>query len=84
MLDVIEARYVKGYTIWLRFEDGTEGQVDLASELHGPVFEPLKDLAYFAQVQVNSDTGTIEWPNRADFAPEFLYEKARVVAGQRP
>ena len=81
MQDVIEARYVRQYTVWLKFEDGSEGEIDLSSELEGPVFLPLKDPAYFAQVSVNPDTGTIEWPNRADFAPEFLYEKVHVTAG---
>jgi hypothetical protein len=80
MVDVVEARYVGGYTVWLRFEDGTEGEIDLSSELHGPIFEALKGLAFFAQLRVNCDTGTIEWPNGADFAPEFLYEKAHVAA----
>jgi hypothetical protein len=80
MLDVIEARYVSGYIVWLRFEDGTEGEVDLSTELHGPVFEPLRDHAYFGRLRVNPDTGTIEWPNSADFAPEFLYEKLHVTA----
>ena len=80
MQDVIEVRYVDGYTVWLRFEDGTQGEVDLASELHGPVFEPLQDSTYFARVRVNPDTGTIEWPNGADLAPEFLYEMVHVTA----
>jgi len=80
MEDVVEARYLSGYIIWLRFEDGTEGEVDLAEELHGPVFEPLRDQSYFASLRVNPDTGTVEWPNGADFAPEFLYEKTHVVA----
>ena len=80
MRDVIEARYVRYYTIWLRFEDGAEGEIDLSGELDGPIFEPLRELAYFQQFRVNPDTGTIEWPNRADFAPEFLYERVHVVA----
>jgi len=80
MQDVVEARYVGGYTVWIRFEDGTQGEVDLSDELHGPIFEPLKDQTYFSRVSVNPDTGTIEWPNRADFAPEFLYEKVHVAA----
>jgi hypothetical protein len=80
MQDVVEARYVNDYTIWLRFEDGTQGEVDLSTELDGPIFEPLKDLAYFSRFSVNPDTGTIEWPNQADFAPEFLYDKVHVTA----
>lgn len=80
MFDVIDARYLRGYCIWLRFEDGTEGEVDLSAELYGPIFEPLNDPEFFRRFRVNPDTGTIEWPNKADFAPEFLYEKAHVPA----
>jgi hypothetical protein len=79
-VDVTEVRHVRDFVLWLQFEDGTAGEVDLAEELTGPVFEPLKDPAYFTRVRVNRDTGTIEWPNGADFAPEFLYEKAHVAA----
>jgi hypothetical protein len=80
MVDVIEARHVSGHTVWLRFEDGTEGEIDLSDELHGPVFEPLREQEFFAKLRVNPDTGTVEWPNGADFAPEFLYEKAHIAA----
>jgi hypothetical protein len=80
VFDVVEARYVTGYTIWLRFDDGTTGEVDLSRELVGPIFQPLRDIDYFKQLTVNHGIGTIVWPNGADFAPEFLYEKARSVA----
>ena len=46
---VVEARYITGYTVWLRFSDGAEGDIDLVSELHGPVFEPLKNVDVFRQ-----------------------------------
>jgi len=49
--------------------------MDLSEELHGQVFEPLRDLEVFAQVKINPETGTIEWPNGADLAPEFLLEQ---------
>ena len=36
--DVLEARYVSGHTVWLRFRDGTVGEIDLAPEfLHDNV-----------------------------------------------
>lgn len=80
MFDVVRVRYVSNHTLWLKFEDGTEGEVNLSAELYGPVFEPLKDFDFFSRVYLNSDTGTIEWPNKADFAPEFLYERVHVTA----
>ena len=77
---VIKAHYVRDYVLHLRFADGSEGDVDLESELHGEVFEPLRDPAYFRQLQVRADLGTIVWPNGADFAPEFLYELVKIPA----
>jgi len=77
---VVEARYVEDFTVHVRFADGIEGDVDLSEELHGEIFEPLKDLSYFRQFTVNNELHTITWPNGADFAPEFLYKKVRVAA----
>jgi len=70
-LHVEEAKYVDQYRVWLKFSDGAEGQVDLRNELHGPVFEPLKDLERFKQFTVEGHTLT--WPNGADLAPEHLH-----------
>lgn len=53
--------------------------VDLSDELWGPVFEPLKDPAYFRRFEI-AEYGTIAWPNGADLAPEFLYSRAHVAA----
>lgn len=78
MLDVVEVRHLHDYVLWLRFEDGTQGEVDLRAELWGEMFEPLRDLAFFRRVAVNPDTGTIEWPNGADLAPESLVERLRM------
>ncbi|MBI2987875.1 MAG: DUF2442 domain-containing protein [Deltaproteobacteria bacterium] len=81
MIRVIEARYVKDYVVWLRFSDGTEGKLDLRGELHGEIFEPLRDKRLFRSVAVHPDWHTIAWPNGADFAPEFLHAavKARLT-----
>jgi hypothetical protein len=55
----------------LRFDDGVIRDVDLADELWGPVFEPLKDPAFFAQVSV--DHRTVVWPNGLDLDPLVLH-----------
>ena len=62
----------------VKFEDGSQGEIDLASELWGAVFEPLKDPETFRNFEV-AEYGTVAWPNGADLAPEFLYERARVA-----
>ena len=77
---IVEGRYVSGHTVWLRFSDGAEGEVNLSAELYGEVFEPLKDVEYFRKLRVDSELRTVVWPNGADFAPEFLRAAVRVAA----
>ena len=77
---LVEARYVRDYVIWLRWSDGTQGEVDLAGELDGPIFEPLKDPSYFRSFILSPDMHTLVWPNGADLAPEFLRAHTRVPA----
>ena len=75
---VIEAEYLHDFVIHLRFADGAEGDVDLSQELYGEMFEPLKDIEIFKQFSIHPEFHTLCWPNGADIAPEFLYEKARI------
>lgn len=77
---VVEAKYIKDYTLYLRFSDGSEGEVDFENELDGEIFEPLKDLSYFRSFIVNQELHTVVWPNGADFAPEFLFDRLKVPA----
>ena len=62
-----------GYHLWLEFDDGLAGMVDLSQELYGPLFEPLRDPRVFAQAFID-EFGVVCWPNGADLAPEVLYE----------
>lgn len=73
---VIRANHEQGFRIHLTFNDGTEASVDFESWLTGPIFEPLKDVAYFRNFFL--DGGTVVWPNGADIAPETLYEAAQL------
>lgn len=77
---ILEARYIKGHVIWLRFADGTEGEIDLGPELKVPVFEPLRDPFYFREFAIHPEFHTLVWPNGADFAPEFLHDSVNVPA----
>ena len=73
-LHVVSVEYLDNYQLKLKFNNGIGGIVDLEQELSGEIFEPLKDKSLFQKVFVTSRT--IEWPNGADFAPEFLFEIA--------
>ena len=77
---IVEARHVRAHTVWLRFRDGTSGEIDLSSELVGPVMAPLQDVSYFMAFTIHPEFHTLVWPNGADFAPEFLHDNIHVTA----
>ncbi len=75
---VVTAEVLPPYALRLTFDDGLVREVDLADDLWGSMFEPLKDPAYFARVVV--DHGTVVWPNGLDLDPLVLhgdFESAR-------
>ncbi len=68
---VIGARYIGGFVVSTRFDDGTEKHIDVSRWFKGPVFEPLKDRKFFKKFFIEG--GTLAWPNGVDIAPEALY-----------
>ncbi len=74
--------HVAGHKIKVRFEYGQTKLVDLGSHLDGPIFDPLRDPAYFRRFTVNSEIDTVVWPNNADFSPDFLYEIGQEISDQ--
>jgi hypothetical protein len=72
ILHVDRAEYIDDHSIHLWFNDGTDGQVDLRDVLTGPIFEPLREVAFFRRFTLEG--GTVAWENGADFAPEYLRE----------
>jgi hypothetical protein len=77
---IVEAHYIAGFKIRVRFGDGVEGDVDLSHELTGPIFEPLRNVEEFRRFSLHPELHTLVWPNGAGLAPEFLRAKLRVVA----
>ena len=81
---IVEARYVAGHVVRLRFRDGTSGEIDLESVPEGPVFGPLRDTLVFRQFQIHPEFHTLVWANGADIAPEFLHDNVRVGHSHAP
>jgi hypothetical protein len=75
---VTQVRALGDYRVELTFNDGAVGELDLSSWIvgQGGAFAPLQDRDFFAQVRVNHEAGTIEWPNNVDFCPDVLYSQA--------
>ena len=78
MIEVIDAKYIEGYQIWLKFNNGISGNVDLKNDLWGSVIEPLKNIDEFKRFTISKEFGTILWESEADFAPEYLLKKLSI------
>ncbi|MBZ0263031.1 DUF2442 domain-containing protein [bacterium] len=79
ILHILEAKIVEKYRIWLKFNDGVEGEVDLENELYGEMFTSLLDQDNFKNFKIDEEIATIVWENGADLAPEFLYDKMEIL-----
>jgi len=53
MPKLIDVRYVRDYVLYVAFDDGASGEVNLAGELEGEGFEPLQDVEYFRRVRID-------------------------------
>ena len=76
--DIVEVRALAGHRLYLRFEDGVAGEIDVADLISfDGVFAPLRDERCFAEVHVSRELGTICWPGGADLDPDVLYARVR-------
>jgi Protein of unknown function (DUF2442) len=76
-------RPLDGHRLFLTFDDGASGTVDLNAMIRfDGVFAPLRDADYFALVRVDPEPGTVVWPNGADLCPDVLH--ARLTGQQLP
>jgi len=72
--DIVKVKPLADFHLHLEFEDGIKGEVNIRKLVNFTgVFEPLRDEDFFAKVDVNSEWGTIFWPNGADLDPDVLY-----------
>lgn len=76
IVHVTQVQWLGDHRLRVGFEDGTSGDLDFSGEDWSGVFAPLADAAYFGQVELDRELGTIVWPNGADIAPETLRQLA--------
>ncbi|MBI4729037.1 MAG: DUF2442 domain-containing protein [Acidobacteria bacterium] len=72
---VIAAAPVGKFVVRVTFSNGETREVDLEAFLHGPIFDRVRnDPAFFNELGVDRELGTITWPNGADIDPDVLFQ----------
>ena len=80
---VVDVVVFEPYTVKIRFDDGVERVINLEDVLYGPVYGPLRDPQFFAQVYIDPEIHTLVWPNGADFDPETLHNWSEYEASMK-
>ncbi len=75
-----EVRALAGHRLWLSYDDGTEGELDLSSLVGRGAFQAWKDVAVFEAVRLGP-FGEIAWGEEIDLCPDALYLR---LTGKQP
>ena len=90
-----EVRVLDKYRVWLRFDDGIEGEVDFSGKPRTGVYVPWEDYDYFRRAQVGP-SGELVWDDQVDFSPTSIHHpifmrstasfqhRSRFTAGHNP
>ncbi|OQY00435.1 MAG: hypothetical protein B6I26_08280 [Desulfobacteraceae bacterium 4572_130] len=68
---------LKGYQLLLKFENNEQRIFDATPFLEQGKYIALKNITLFNSVRICFDS--IQWANKLDFDPEFLYEKSILI-----
>ncbi len=80
MKKIIAFKILDHYCVWLRFDDGIEGEVDFSHKPHTGVYAHWRDYNFFRQAQIG-EFGELRWDDQLDFCPDALWLKA---TGRKP
>ncbi len=68
----VEVSARPGYRLWLRYDDGTEGEIALAHLVGDGVFAAWEDVEFFNCVHLG-ELGEVVWGSSIDLCPDALY-----------
>lgn len=71
-MKLIEISPQEGFKLFLRYDDGVTGVVDLSSLAGRGVFASWLEPEIFERVRL-TEAGAPEWPGELDLCPEALY-----------
>jgi hypothetical protein len=63
------------YSLLITFTNGEIRHFDITPYLRYPVFEPLRQLAFFKLAKIGH--GTVTWPKEIDFDPDTFYLESK-------
>jgi len=75
----IEVKALENYYLWIRFEDGTEGTLDLSSLTAKGIFNVLRNPLIFETVYIDKFSNAVAWNSELEICPDTIYLKLRNI-----
>ena len=73
--DIVEAKGLENYQLYLKFKDGNEGTLDYSNLVGDGVFSIWNDPKVFENVHVSEHGDYIYWNENVDICADSLYLK---------
>jgi len=71
---IVACKSLPNYRVWIRFDDGLEGEVDLSHLVGKGVFAAWKSIEYFNEVRLDPHSETLAWGDEIELDPIVLRE----------
>ena len=71
----VEVKAKQNYTIWVRYDDGSQGEVDLSHLVGKGVFSAWGKDVDFNDVYIDKESGGIAWSEDLELCPDSIYYK---------
>ena len=68
----VEVKALPNFRIWLRYDDGAKGEIDLSDLAGRGVFKSWDNRSFFDSVRLGAH-GAIEWGAALDVCPDAMY-----------
>jgi hypothetical protein len=73
MHTITECRAESNYTLWLKFDDGLEGSVNLGDLVLTESYQAISDVETFSRVAIDPVSNAVTWVGGINLDPEKLY-----------
>ena len=77
MYKPIKVKALKKYKIWVKYEDNTEGIIDLSDVAGYGVFKFWDEGNNFKNIFINNETEGIAWNEDLEICPETIYSQIK-------
>ncbi len=71
---IVDCKAKPHYVLWVRFDDGLEGEVDLSDHVGKGIYKAWESEDFWHSVHIDSLGGTVCWNNDIDLDPYVLRE----------